>query len=151
MNSKPTYLFQVVKLPFKSVDKLIGIKIITLAQHMPTSMERVSKMTTLSLSLYHLLLHEQILLATMHCESENKENSETFWNCWNEALSSALEERYMFNPAGLMLHEEGSNWNAIKNVFGCEFMERCISCKFHFKESVNPKMKDSYVYKFKRS
>ena len=79
----------------------------------------------------------------MRCESENKENSETFWNLWNEALSSGLEERYMFNPAALMLNEKGSNWNAIKNIFGCEFMERCISCEFHFKQSVNRKMKDS--------
>ena len=66
-------------------------------------------MTTLSLSLYHPFLRKQILLAKMHCESENKENSETFWNLWNEALSSGLEECYMFNPAGLMLDEKGSN------------------------------------------
>ena len=79
----------------------------------------------------------------MRCESENKENSETFWNLWNEALSSGLEERYMFNSAGLMLDEKGLNWNAIKNVFGCEFMERCISCEFHFKQRVNRKMNDS--------
>ena len=79
----------------------------------------------------------------MHCESENMENSKTLWNLWNEALSSGLEERYMFNPAGLMLDEKSSNWNAIKNVFGCKFMERCISCEFHFKQSVNRKMKDS--------
>ena len=79
----------------------------------------------------------------MHCESENKEYSETFWNLWNEALSSGSGERYMFNPAGLVLDKKGSNWNAIKNVFGCEFMERCISCKFQFKQSVNYKMKDS--------
>ena len=70
-------------------------------------------MITLSLSLYHPLLRKQILLAAMHCESENKENSETFWNLWNEALSSGVEERYMFIPAGLMLDEKDSNWNAI--------------------------------------
>ena len=80
---------------------------------------------------------------TMHCESENKENSETFWDLWNEPLSSGLEERYMFNPTGLMLDEEGSNWNAIKYVFDCEFMERYISCEFDFKQSVNREMKDS--------
>ena len=49
----------------------------------------------------------------------------------------------MFNPAGLMLDEKGSNWNAIKNVVGCEFMERCILREFHFKQSVNRKMKNS--------
>ena len=29
---------------------------------------------------YHPLLGKQILLATMHCKSENNENSETFWS-----------------------------------------------------------------------
>ena len=58
------------------------------------------------MSLYHPLLRKQILLATMHCESENKEYSETFWNLWNEALSSGSGERYMFNPAGLVLDKK---------------------------------------------
>ena len=89
--------------------------------------KKVSKITILSLSVYHPLLRKQILLATMNCESENKENSETFWNVWNEALNSGLEERYMFSPAGLMLDENILTCNAIKIVFGCEFMERCIS------------------------
>ena len=42
-----------------------------------------------------------------------------------------------------MLDVKSSNWNTIKNVFGCEFMERCISCEFHFKQIINRKMKDS--------
>ena len=49
----------------------------------------------------------------------------------------------MFIPAGLMLDEKSSNWNAIEHAFGCKFMERCISCEFHFKQSINRKMKDS--------
>ena len=46
-----------------------------------------------------------------------------------------------------MLDEKGieleSNWNATKNVFGSEFIKRCLSCEFHFKKSVNRKIKDS--------
>ena len=34
-------------------------------------------------------------MATMHCESENNENSETFWSRENEALSSGSEERFI--------------------------------------------------------
>ena len=30
-----------------------------------------------------------------------------------------------------------------KSVFGFDFMERYISCEFHFKQNVNRKMKDS--------
>ena len=71
--------------------------------------KRVSKMTVLSLSIYDPLLCRQILLATMHYESEDKEDSETFRNLWNEALSSGLEERYMFNSTVLMLGEEVLN------------------------------------------
>ena len=39
-----------------------------------------------------------------------KENSETFWNLWNEAWSSGLKERYMLKPAGLMLDEKVQTW-----------------------------------------
>ena len=52
--------------------------------------KRISKMSTLSLSISHSLLLKKILLVIMHYESENKEKSETCWNLWNEALSSVL-------------------------------------------------------------
>ena len=130
INSKPTYVFSSSDTAIeigKQIDRDKNNHLSSTYAYLDGNEKRVSKMTTLSLSLYHPLLRKQILLATMHCESENKENSETFWNLWNVALSSGLEVRYMFNQAGLMLDEKGSNWNAIKNVFGCEFMERCIS------------------------
>ena len=41
-----------------------------------------------------------------------------------------------------MLDENILTCNAIKIVFGCEFMERCISWEFHLKQSVNYKMTD---------
>ena len=44
-----------------------------------------------------------------------------------------------------MLDENGLNWNAIGNVFGCKFMERCISCQFRFKQSVNRKLKTMFT------
>ena len=88
---------------------------------------------TTSLSIHCPLLRKQILLKTILCKSQSRENSETFCNLWNDALSKGLEERHMFNSAGLMLDEKGSNWNAIRNDFGYEFMERCISREFDFK------------------
>ena len=66
-------------------------------------------MTVLSLSIYDPLLCKQILLATMHYESEDKEDSETFRDLWNEALSSGLGKRYMFNSTVSMLDEKGLN------------------------------------------
>ena len=35
-------------------------------------------MTILTFSVYHLLTRKQILLATLNCETENKENAELF-------------------------------------------------------------------------
>ena len=37
--------------------------------------KRISKMTVLTLSFYHPLLQKQKLLATIECESENKESA----------------------------------------------------------------------------
>ena len=48
-------------------------------------------MTVLSLSIYDPLLFKQILLATMHYESED------------------LEKRYMFNSTVSMVDEKGLN------------------------------------------
>ena len=102
MNSKPTYVFSSSETAIEIVRQIDRDKNNYLSSTYACfdgNEKRVSKMTTLSLSLYHLLLGKQILLATMHCESENKENSETFRNLWNETLSSGSEERYIFNPA----------------------------------------------------
>ena len=146
MNSKPTYVFSSSETAVeigRQIDRDKNNYLSSTYACFDGNEKRFSKMATLSLSLYHTLLHKQSLLATVHCESENKENPETFWNLWNEALSSSLEKRCMFNPAGLILDDKGLNWNAIKNVFGCEFVERSISCEFHFTQSVNRKMNDS--------
>ena len=113
MNNKPMYVFSSSETAVeigRQIDRDKKNYLSSTYAYFDGNEKRVSKVTTLSLSLYHPLLHKQILLATMRCESENKENSETFWNLWNEALSSGLEERYMFNPAGLMLDEKGLNW-----------------------------------------
>ena len=129
MNSKPTYVFSSSEpaIEFgRQNDRDKNMYLSSRYTHFNGN-KKISKITILSLSIYHPLLRKQILLATMNCESENKENSETFWNVWNEALNSGLEERYMFSPAGLMLDENILTCNAIKIVFGCQFMERCIS------------------------
>ena len=43
--------------------------------HFDGSKKRISKMTVLTLSFYHPLLQKQKLLATIECESENKESA----------------------------------------------------------------------------
>ena len=84
-------------------------------------------MTVLKLSIYHPLLRKQIILATMHCESENKDNCELFWRTWNDALAD-FKAGLIFDPAGVILDERGCNWNALKEVCGEDFITRCSSC-----------------------
>ena len=43
--------------------------------HFDGNKKRISKMTVLTLSFYHPLLQKQKLLATIECESENKESA----------------------------------------------------------------------------
>ena len=135
MNSEPTYVFSSNETAIEIGRQIDRDKNSYLTQHMPTLME-----DDIIIPVHILPTSQQ---ANFISESENKKNSETFWNLWNEAFSSRLEERYMYNPARLMHKEKGWNWNAIKIVFGCELMERYISCKFHIKQRINRKMKDS--------
>ena len=44
------------------------------------------KMALLTLSMYHPLLRKQIILATIDCDCENKDNCELFYGTWNDAL-----------------------------------------------------------------
>ena len=41
------------------------------------------------------------------------------------------------------MDEWGFNWNAPKEVYGEEFITRCSSCEFHFKQSVNRRLKET--------
>ena len=65
-------------------------------------------MTVLKLSIYHPLLRKQIILATMHCESENKDNCELFLRTWNDALAD-FQAGLTFYPAGITVDERGFN------------------------------------------
>ena len=70
-------------------------------------------METRNEPMYYLLLTKQIILATMDCQSENKD-CELFWKTWNDALAD-LQAGLTF---GRLLDELGCNWNALKEVYG---------------------------------
>ena len=74
-------------------------------------------MTTLTLSIYHPLIRNQIILPTLNCEGENEENARLFWRCWEEALGGK-NESICFNPTDMILDEEGSNRKGVENVYG---------------------------------
>ena len=99
-------------------------------------------MTVLTLLIYHPLLRKQIILATLDCESENKDNHDLFWRTWNDALAD-FQAGLTFDPAGIIVDEQGFNWNALKEVYGEEFITRCSSCESHFKQSGNRRLKET--------
>ena len=92
--------------------------------------------------MYHTLLRKQIILAMMDCDSENKENCELFWRTWNDALAD-FQAGLTFDLAQVLLNEGGCNWNALKEVYDKDFITRCSSCEFHFKQSVNRHLKET--------
>ena len=87
--------------------------------HFDGNEKRVNNMTTLTLSIYHPLIRKQIILATLNCEGENKENAELFWRCWEEALGGKNESN-CFNPTDIILDEKSTKWKAVENVYGKE-------------------------------
>ena len=91
--------------------------------HFDGNEKRVNNLTTLALSIYHLSIRNQIILATLICEGENKENAELLWRCWEEGLGGKNEST-CFNRTGIILYEKCSNWKAVENVYGKEYV--CI-------------------------
>ena len=87
--------------------------------HFDGNEKRVNNKTTLTLSIYHLLIRNQVILATLNCEAKNKENAELFWRCWEEALGGKNESN-CFNPTDIILDEKSTKWKAVENVYGKE-------------------------------
>ena len=118
---------------------------------------RVRNLTTLMLSTYHPILRKQLPLAIMECETEDHNSTKLFFDLINEALTEFKGEKYVFNPFQLVLDEKQCNWIAVEEVFGESFMERCCSCEFHYKQSINRRAcqmayfsKDTTQLKFKK-
>ena len=81
----------------------------------------------------------------MDCEKEDRINAKNFFATWNEALLG-FQEGLTLDPRSVILDERGSNWNAIKEVFGEEFLNCCQSCEFHFMQSVNRRLNSSGLF-----
>ena len=84
----------------------------------------------------------------MDCDSENKENCELFWRPWNDALAD-FQAGLTFDLARVLLDEGECNWNALKEVYDEDFITRCSSCEFHFKQSVNRHLKETVFSEYK--
>ena len=89
LNNQPTYVFKT-----SSVSVDIGNKLGRVGDHDLSSSyvlfdgneKRINNMAILTLYIYQRLVRKPIILATLDCKGENKENAELFWRCWEEAL-----------------------------------------------------------------
>ena len=115
LNNQSTYVF---KTSTVSVD--IEKKLDRLGGHYLSfdgNEKRDINVTTLTISIYYPLIRKQIILTTLNCEAENKQNAEFFWRRWEEPLGDKNEST-RFNPTGIILDENSSNWKAVENVDG---------------------------------
>ena len=123
-NSQPTYVLKTSASAVemgKKLDRDGDHYLNSSYVHFDGNEKRVSKMTTLTLSLYHPLIQKSVILATFQCERENSESAELFWKCWNDVLNED-GDAHAFNPTGIILDERSGNWRAIENIFGKEFL-----------------------------
>ena len=98
--------------------------------------KRAKGYMTLTASVYHPLLRQQIPLAMMEAVSENTENVTLFWELFNEVLGKVSSgTTMMFNPIGWCTDMAGSDLSAIHKVFGDSGVNSIKTCEFHFKET----------------
>ena len=53
---------------------------------------------------------------------------------------------YKFNPRGIMCNDAGCNFNAIKKVYGQEFLGQTVTCQFHFKNCAKNHIKNINIH-----
>ena len=62
----------------------------------------------------------------------------SFWKLFNEILSQITERDYTFNHKAIMVGENGTNYCAIRQVFGVNFMTTIVvSCQMHYTNDIN--------------
>ncbi len=106
---------------------------------------RVQGFKLLGLWVFHPALKKIMQLATMEIKSESMSNIMKFLSLFNEVLANVSgREGYKFNPRVFLCDEAGSNFKALEEVFGEQFiLQQCaIGCQWHFKNNVNSKSKD---------
>ena len=82
-------------------------------------------------------------LATMDCKKESADMIALFFEMFNEALAEVVGEKgYKFNPSMICVDEVGANLQGLRKIYGDEFMERVVTCQFHFKQCARRQLKN---------
>ena len=93
---------------------------------------------TLTASAYHPLLCKQVVLATMQCKKEDKENIEIFWRVFSKVYKEAKNEvGNKFHPTGWCTGMASCNFIGLVKIYGEDVLQYIKGCEFHFRDSVN--------------
>ena len=94
---------------------------------------RVHGFKSFTLWLIHGPMREMLRLASMEMRSENTYGISIFFTLFNEVL----EQGYKFNLRCFMCDEGGTNYRAVREVYGEEFCRDWVrGCQFPFKQQV---------------
>ena len=99
---------------------------------------RVHRFKSFALWLIHGPMREMLRLASMEMRSENTNDISIFFMLFNEVLEQVSGIKgYKFNLRCSMCDEGGTNYRAVREVYGEEFCrDQVRGCQFHFKKQV---------------
>jgi hypothetical protein len=101
--------------------------------------KRTAGFTTLTASLYHVLLQKQLPLAIMECISEDSENISFFWEIFNRAFKEANNVIINFKPVGWVTDMGLANFVGLRAIYGSDVDGLIKGCEFHYRKSYNEK------------
>ena len=82
-------------------------------------------------------------LASVECKRENTQCITLFLDLFNKALQKKTgNPQYKFNPAGFMVIENETNFNAFEKVLGKDVAKCTVTCQWHFMSSGRNHIKD---------
>ena len=93
---------------------------------------------TLGLFFLHPGMRKLLRIASMEVRSEGTQNIHWFWKLLNSALREITSDsQAMFNPAQIMVDENGANFCGVREEFGLGYtLEKVVSCQMHFKADI---------------
>ena len=96
---------------------------------------------TLTASFCHPLLLKQVILATMNCKHEDSNYLAEFWRQFNDAYRKVNTTEKKFSPCGWVTDMATANFSGLSIVYGGDVLAKVKGCEFHFKQSVERKVK----------
>ena len=95
----------------------------------------------LTASVYHPLLQNQVILATMNCKNEYSNYVAEFWRKFNDTYRKVNTTEKKFSPCGWVTDMATANFSGLSIVYGEEVLTKVKGCEFHIKQSVERKVK----------